>query len=246
MLEHQQVTEHLGSDDGSIRAVVFEPAGVLFDPTPRRRWLWQMVTRLGLKIAYDELVRPWDENYLPAVHRAECSYASALHAFLATLPLVPADLSELEAAITPRSLPLEAGLRLLPGVTRVLNRLSSDGLQLAVLSDSSLSGNELKEQFDCLAIGGRFDAVVTSAELGQVKPSRTNYQATSESLGLHPHECVMVSGAVRDLWGARGCGWRTIGCGAFKPEDADVRIGSILQLSAVISQWNCGRVGAAS
>src|SRR5262245_20899714 len=118
-----------------IKALVFEPEGVLYDATPRRRWLWQLVTRLGIQRTYDAFVQPWDVEFLPPVLRGEQSYATALHSFLLSLGLSAADLSEVEAAMPLRGQSLETGVRPLPGVARALSRLSSQGLTLAILCD---------------------------------------------------------------------------------------------------------------
>ena len=233
-------------DAESLRAVVFEPAGVLFDATSRRRRLWQLVTRLGLPLSYDDFIRPWDAEFLPTVHRAERSYTDALHWFLSSLRLSAADLSELEAAVPLRNEPLETGVRPMPGAVRALNRLSSQGLLLAVLSDSSLPGNELKEQLDGLGLGGRFGVVVTSADLHTVKPARQNYEAVLAAMGLRAQQCAMVAGNAGDLAGACECGWRTIACGGCAYPEADASIATIGQLAEVVSDWTSGQLRAAS
>jgi beta-phosphoglucomutase-like phosphatase (HAD superfamily) len=229
-----------------LRAVVFEPAGVFYDPTPRRRWLWQLLTRLGLRLSYDEFVEPWDAKFLPPVHRGEQSYADALHAFLASLGLSPADLSEAEAAMPLRGQPLEAGVRPLPGVARTLSWLSCHGLSLATLCDCSLSGNELKEQLDHLGLGGHFGVVITSADVGSVKPASENYESTATALGLRAEECAIVSVRSSDLRGAHDCRWRTIAFGTLSHAPVDATITSWAQLIEVISEWTAAKLRAAS
>ncbi len=231
--------------ESPLQAIVFEPAGVLYDSTPRRRWVWQLVTRLGLRISYDELFRSWDDEFLPPVYRGERRYADALHAFFASLELSAADLSELEAAVPLRTQPLEEGLRPLPGAVKILNRLSNEGLRSTVLSDCPWPGSELKEQLDGLGLGGQFGLVLTSADLGTVKPARQNYDAVTAALGLSRQQCAIVSARTSDLAGARECGWRTIVCGVEKIE-ADAAIASIVQLMEVTSSWNGRRQRIAS
>ena len=248
-MTNQERTQRAGKhpiDGTSLRAVVFEPAGVLFDATPCRRRLWQLATRLELPLSYDDFFRPWDAEFLPAVHCAECSYTEALHSFLSSLGLSAADLSELEAAVPLRGQPLETGVRPMPGVIRTLNRLSVQGLLLAVLSDCSLSGNELKEQLDNLGLGGRFGIVITSADLHTVKPARQNYEAVVAAIGLPTHECAMVAACSVDLIGAGNCGWRTIACGGALSSEADASIAAISQLAEVVSDWTKGQLRAAS
>ena len=231
---------------GPLRAIVFEPAGALYDATPRRRWLWQLATRLGLRLSYDDFIEPWDAEFLPPVHRGECLYADALHSFLASLGLSSADLTELKAAMPLRDQPLETGVRPLPGVARGLSHLSKHGLVFAVLSDCSLPGTELKELLDNLGLGDYFGVVVTSADLGFVKPASHGYRAVSGGLGLRGEACAMVSARAADLAGASSEGWRTISIGTAAGACADLNIATVPQLVEVVSAWAAEKLLAAS
>lgn len=233
-------------EEDSIRAVVFEPSGVLYDATPRRRWLWQLVTRLGLRLTYSDFIRPWDELFLPPVLCGKRSYSESMRSFLISLGISAADLSEVEAAMPLRGHSLESGVRPLPGVTRVLSRLSNSGLQLAALCDCSSSGGDLKTQLEQLGLGGFFCAVITSVDLGTVKPNRKNYEAIEAALGCRASECILVSSQSDDLAGATLRGWRTIAFAANAACQADARVVSVTQMTAVVSQWVSEKFSAAA
>ena len=224
------------SDEHSIRAVIFEPAGVLYDVTPRRRWLWQLVTRLGLQMSYDEFIRPWETVFLPAVHRGERSYRDAMHDFLGSLALSPPHVTEVEAAVPLRGHPLERGIRPLPGVARALGQISAAGISLAALCDCPWSGNEFKQQLDGMGLG-YFGTVMTSIDLGSVKPNSQNYEAIANVLGLPPQQCVMVSNRLADLTGAMKQGWRTVGFATPVEHTIDAYVVSAAEMAKTILQW---------
>jgi len=233
-------------EEEPIRAVVFEPSGVLYDATPRRRWLWQLVTRLGLRLTYADFIRPWEELFLPPVLCGQRSYAESMREFLTSLGISAADLSEVEAAMPMRGQSLESGVRPLPGVARVLSRISSSGLQIAALCDCSLPSGELKEQLDQLGLGGFFSAIITSVDLGTVKPEAKNYEAIEAALCCTAAECVMVSSQCADLLGANLRGWRTIAFAAGTTCQADARVLSVTQMTEIVTHWGSVKLPAAA
>jgi FMN phosphatase YigB (HAD superfamily) len=116
----------------------------------------------------------------------------------------------------------------------------------AVLSDSSVADNELKEQLDGLGLGSHFEVVLTSANLGTVKPARENYEAAAMALGVAADQCAMVSSQFADLCGARRSGWRTVAYGLQKGPEIDAHVGHISQLIDVVCRWTCQPLQAAS
>jgi FMN phosphatase YigB (HAD superfamily) len=230
-------------DDLTIRAVVFEPAGVLYDVTPRRRWLWQLVTRLGLQMSYDEFIRPWETVFLPAVHRGERNYRDAMHEFLRSLSLSTANVNEVEAAVPLRGHPLEQGIRALPGVARALGQLSAAGISLTTLCDCCWSESEFREHLDGMGLG-YFATVITSADLGSVKPSKKNYEAVTSALGVPPVQCVMVSNRPVDLTGASSLGWRTVGFATPADSELDAQVISAAEMTKTILQWPAAKLKA--
>jgi FMN phosphatase YigB (HAD superfamily) len=231
-------------EEEPIRAVVFEPSGVLYDATPRRRWLWQLVTRLGIRLAYADFIRPWEDLFLPPVQCGKKSYSESMREFLTSLGISAADLSEVEAAMPLRGQSLESGVRPLPGVARVLSRLASSGLQIAALCDCSLPSGELKEQLDQLGLGGFFSAIITSVDLGAIKPEQKNYEAIEATIGCTAAECVMVSSQSADLLGANLRGWRTIAFATGASCQADARVLSVTQMTEIVTHWGSVKLAA--
>ena len=109
----------------SIRAVVFDMDDVLYDATLWRRWLLQLLARLGVKAEYRSFYRTWDAEYLIDVHRGRREYAEAFQAFLLAQGLSWAQIDEVEAASRVHSQELESGVRPLPGVAATINELAA-------------------------------------------------------------------------------------------------------------------------
>src|SRR3981081_3849051 len=52
-----------------VKGLVFDMDDVLYDATLWRRWLLQLLGRLGLKADYHTFYRTWDAEFLADVHR---------------------------------------------------------------------------------------------------------------------------------------------------------------------------------
>lgn len=97
-----------------------------------------------------------------------------------------------------------AAWRLAPGAAAALTRLRAAGVKLAVCSNFD---TRLRPLLDSLGVGGLFDAVVVSAEVGAEKPSPVIFEAAVRALGVGPAECVHVGDDRRnDVWGGRDAG----------------------------------------
>src|SRR5687768_3292479 len=65
-----------------VRGLLFDMGDVLYDATLWRRWLLQILARMGVHATYRDFYRVWDHDYLRAVHRGERDYHEAFSAFL--------------------------------------------------------------------------------------------------------------------------------------------------------------------
>jgi putative hydrolase of the HAD superfamily len=98
------------------------------------------------------------------------------------------------------------------GVLPVLDELRARGLQLGLVSNCSSEVGELWEQSP---FGGRFDAVVLSADVGICKPDARIYHLALERLGVDPASAVFVGdGHSDELGGAERAGMRAIQIGS--------------------------------
>lgn len=202
-----------------VRGLLFDMGDVLYDATLWRRWLLQILARMGIHAAYRDFYRVWDREYLVEVHCGRRDYHEAFTAFLQSLGLTRGVVEEIEAASQARRRELIATLRPLPGVRATLCQLQAAGVALAVLSDSESSAAELRQRLSKLGIDRCFQSVYSSRDLGEAKPAALGYQTALAAMQLPAHQVAFVGHDAEELAGAAAVGMPTI---AFN-YDPDVR-----------------------
>ncbi|HVX11246.1 MAG TPA: HAD family hydrolase [Pirellulales bacterium] len=216
-----------------VHGLLFDMGDVLYDATLWRRWLFQLLGRMGLNARYRTLFGVWDKEFLDDVHRGRREYGEAFQAFLLSLGLSRGQIDEVQAASQARKRELERGARPLPGVRDTVERLAARGLKLAVLSDSDLNGDELQTHLARLGLGGHFSPVISSLDLEYTKPSPVCYRAALAGLGLPAEEVAFVGHDPAELAGAHAVGLRTVAFNYDAGASADhylTRFDELLQL----------------
>lgn len=193
-----------------LRGMLFDMGDVLYDATLWRRWLYQLLVRMGLHSQYRTLFQVWELDFLQDVYLGRRDFSTAFHVFLLSLGLSRGQVDEVEAASQARKRELEINVRPLPGVRDTIERLAQRDLRLAVLNNSDQTGDELRSQLDRLGLGGCFSQVISSVDLQCAKPSAACYRAALARMDL-PAETVAFVGHDRaELAGARAVGMRTL------------------------------------
>jgi HAD superfamily hydrolase (TIGR01509 family) len=194
----------------TVDGMIFDMGDVLYDATAWRRWLVQLLHRMGLHTGFRSFFRVWDREYLDDVHRGLRDYAEAFHSFLLASGLSRGQIDEVEAASLARKRELEANTRPLPGVRETISRLWQQGVVLAVLSDSECTSELLHSKLVKLGLGGRFTAVVSSYDLERTKPDPFCYRAALTAMHLRPEQTAFVGHDAEELAGARAVSLRTL------------------------------------
>jgi HAD superfamily hydrolase (TIGR01549 family) len=88
-----------------------------------------------------------------------------------------------------------------------LRALRARGLKLALISNV---GVDVRGVLERSGMGGLFDAVILSFEVGAVKPNRPIFERALEALGVPPGRALMVGDNARDDAGAAHLGIRTL------------------------------------
>lgn len=193
-----------------VQGLLFEMDDVLHDATLWRRWLLQLLARMGLNTRYRSFFRVWDDEYLDDVHCGRREMGEAFRSFLLAAGLTHAQIDEVVAAAAARKRHLEATLRPLPGVRTTIERLAERGVVLGVLTDSDRSGDELRQTLRGLGLGERFSVVLSSLDLEHSKPDAFCYRSALALMGLEARQVAFVGHAAEDLHGARRAGLRTV------------------------------------
>lgn len=91
----------------------------------------------------------------------------------------------------------------IPGVVEKLARLRSLGLELAVVANWDISVHEQLARFDLTSF---FRTIVSSSEVGAMKPDPKIFQVALERLGVPPDRALHVGDHAVDEAGARAAG----------------------------------------
>ena len=102
----------------------------------------------------------------------------------------------------------EVGWRIDESVLDVLDHVRTTAkVPVVLLSNAS---TRLIDDLLVSGIAGHFDAIVGSAELGEVKPSAKAFEAAASAAGVTPERCVLVDDTEDNIAGARSVGMRAI------------------------------------
>ena len=127
-----------------LRGVLFDMCNILYDDTVWRRWVLQLLSRLGLTTNYCSFFRLWDRDFLDDVHTGRRQFREAFAGFLRCVGLTTGQINEVEAASHARRRHLEKHTRPLPGVRHTLWGLHQAGFVLGLVCDSEHSSSELR------------------------------------------------------------------------------------------------------
>lgn len=219
-----------------LRGFLFGAGDVLYDATLWRRWLLQLLRRIGVDTHYRSFFHIWDDEFLADVHRGRREFCEAFEAFLLSTGLSRAQIDEVEAACHAQRSQWEANTRPLPGVKSTLTRLHAAGITLGVLSDCELPSAALAARLQRFGLDKLFSTVVSSLDLETTKPDSTGYLAALEAMKTTPEETAFVGHDTQELSGAGGVGMRTVAFN-FDPEvEADVLIARFEELLDLAGQ----------
>lgn len=132
--------------------------------------------------------------------------ADALDFAMTTLGIVDANLRE-------RLMQLYLGLSAYPEVPEVLQRLKSDGMQLAILSNGTPA--MLASAVHNAGLDDVFDAVLSVEEVGVFKPHPSVYQLVVERFHVAPEKVCFFSSNGWDAFSAKAFGFRVLWCNRF-------------------------------
>jgi HAD superfamily hydrolase (TIGR01509 family) len=219
---------------GPFDALLFDMGDVLYDATLWRRWLWRLLSKLGIEHGYHALFSIWDDEYLDTVHRGQAEYAPSFEAFLARLKLSRAQIDEVVAASRIRKRELEADARPLAGVRPTIERLAAIGTPLGVVSDSESRAEDLREYLNRLGLGAAFSVIVSSRDLGCTKPDPRCYLTALDALGISAECAAFVGHDAVELAGARAVGLTSVAFNEPAGCDASIHLTQFRDLLAFV------------
>ena len=207
-----------------VKGILFDAGDVLYDTTTWRRWLLQLLRRLGVYANYRSLFYVFDHDFLPDVYRGRREFREAFEVFLLSVGLSRAQIDEVVAACQARRSQWEADTRPLPGVKSTLARLQAVGIALGVVTDCELPAAGLTERLTRFGLGGLFATVVSSLDLRRTMPHPVPYLTALANLKIQPNQAAFVGHDVEGLTGALTIGMQTIAFNFDPDAEADAFI----------------------
>jgi len=189
---------------GAVRfdGIIFDAGDILYDASVWRRWLTGQLQALGADLSYEQLVEAW-ESLLVDVYCGRADYWDRFRELLEGLGVAGKPADELTVAARAKGQDVQVGRKPFDGVPETLEKLKTAGVKLAVLSDTESGQEKVRATLRELGIDRYFDVVVTSRDIGHVKPSAAAFEAAMEAIGVHVERCAFVGHDADELDGAR-------------------------------------------
>jgi FMN phosphatase YigB (HAD superfamily) len=217
-----------------LRGILFDMCNILYDDTVWRRWVLQLLNRLGLHTNYFSFFRLWDRDFLDEVHTGRRKFREAFGIFLKSAGLSPGQINEVEAASLARRRHLEKHARPLPGVRHTLWRLHQSGFAMGLVCDSEHPSAELRNRMQRFGIDKLFPTLISSIELGQCMPDSAIYLSAVSSMNLPPEQVAFVGHDRVELAGATAVGMATVAFNFDLDAEADAHLTRFEELVEVL------------
>lgn len=224
-----------------IRAVIFDLDNTLVDfMRMKEEAVRAAVTAMidaGLPMSFEEAYQGVMKIYESEGIEYQEVFDHFLHQYLGRI-----DHKVLASAVVGYRRARDAALVLYPHVTSTLTTLVKWGVKLALLTDAPPKQAWLRLCY--LNLHHLFDAVITSTDVGEPKPSPRGFQAVLQALEVRADQTLMVGDwPERDIKGAQQVGIRTVlaryGERQFEGHSgADWEIDDIAQLLTIVQEIN--------
>jgi FMN phosphatase YigB (HAD superfamily) len=218
-----------------LSGIVFDVPDVFYDATVWRRWLFQLLGRMGVAPRYADFHRAWEAHLLD-VHRGRREYADALQSFLLGQGLSWAQVDEIEASCRIKRQQLELDVRPLLGVVRVVEELNRRKVALVAWADVPHSAAKLAERLDRLVPRACFAAVFSSFDLECAQPAAECYRTVVEQLGCEPEQVLYVGHDAEHLAGAASFGLKTAAINHEATAHADFLLARLEELVPLVDR----------
>ena len=135
------------------------------------------------------------------------------------------------------------GISAMPGVTRWLEQLQSDGWRQAVASSAPRLNVDLV--LEVLKLRDPFQSIVSGEDVKRGKPDPEVFLTAASRLGAYSEQCVVVEDAAAGINGARCAGMRSIGVSRRREAlPADIIVESLEMLKPDAFEKLVGQVSA--
>ncbi len=190
------------------QAVIFDMGDIFYDATLWRKGLVVFLQGRGIDIDFPTLRDQWEAK-LVAVYLGQRPYWEAFEEFLGDVGLDEAGVADGIAFARAKAKEVRQ-TPLYPQVATTLKTLHEAGVKLAVLSDTEGTEAKVRARLAEFGIEEYFDAVLTSIDIGYVKPMDEAFQCALDVLGLTKDQACFVAHDDDELSGAQAFGMTAV------------------------------------
>jgi FMN phosphatase YigB (HAD superfamily) len=199
----------------SVDACFFDLDGVLYDHSPWRRWLLQLLGRMGLHTNYTAFFRLWDCEYGDDVAWGRIPFWDAMRRFLTSAGLSASLCDEVEAAGRSRFCAAEQQVRPFPSVLSTLRKLAIRNVQLNLVSAFPLTHEQLQGKLGRLGMSSLFNRICSARDWPPGTSPDLRFAAALEKARSFPARSAYIGRLKTELQAAARLGLQTI---SFNPE----------------------------
>lgn len=214
-----------------VKGVLFDLGDVFFEAHYWRRWMFDDLLKQGF---YDgSFVEFYNlyESFLKKVYNGETSYSRGFTDFLDHLRLPDSD-GFMKLSFE-KKVHFEQTRSLFDGVKKTLADLKGRNIANVVITDNELSENEVRKSVvERHGINHLIDRVITSLDVGVLKPDPMIFKIALDSVSVKDEEALFVAHDKDEIAGARAIGLKVVEFNNYLGlnTDADIRIDSFRQI----------------
>lgn len=216
-----------------IKAVLSDAGNVLFADQGIKQAEWQRVVQVR-EIPFGEFYRRFQQFHKRAQVEADYSREQALADYAQSLGFNVSDL--------PPAKKEKKEIKLFDGVAGTLEQIHSSGRRFIILTDATKPGAKLFGYINRLGIGEYVHDLLSSKDVGHIKPAPEFFDIALEKHGLEREDVLFVGHDFDELYGAHQYGLEVVAFNhnpnadlSFIPDEN--KIDAFAQLLDVISRY---------
>ena len=210
-----------------MRALFFDADGVLYTHGDRQAHLRAFLAGQGLALPPWERLRPAIAATVKQAVIGAIARDALYDAILTACGLSDAALvAQGRAALVAD----DAHIIIRNGVPQTLRTLAARGVKLGVITNSASGAAEKLAWLRARGVEVRWDSFVSSCEVHLRKPDPAIYRLALARCGVEAHDAVFVGHSASELRGARDAGLATIAIDPDAGAQADVTLGTFVEL----------------
>jgi HAD superfamily hydrolase (TIGR01509 family) len=208
-----------------VRALLFDAGDILYFRPLKENKFSNFLKELGLEEKWKNL--PGKEHIKQLAYTGQISHEEFHLGYLRLLGIADPELLERGKCLLAEE---NIDVEFFEGVKDTLVALKARGYLLGIITNTANSISNKLSWFEQGGFGNVWDSIISSVEIGVIKPFPEIYQAALKQLDLKPDQAVFVGHRISELDGARAEGLATIAFNYDKGALADFYITDFCEL----------------